>query len=316
MMGCGGSVGDGGAPPGASQPPPSVPPPSATTSPPPTWEHLDLEGEVQALTTSPSSVCWSSYEPKALTSVVACASKSDGRRTELVRDALVHPAIAASAEHLYWSTEMTAMIERAPLAGGAVTPIVAKSGPHGHFVLLKESVYWLVDGGAGSVLFSASANGGGSPDKVANLGPGDADLLSIVDSTVYALPLVFSFGAGVQRTHAQEGAPKETLAGVCFYPTDLEADAEHVYWSCQDGTLHWMAGGAERVERDVGYGKIALHRGLAYVTDTNRGVVRRVRASDGAVDVLQTGIDRAYHIAVDDSGIYVGSGTSIRRFPR
>ena len=75
-----------------------------------------------------------------------------------------------------------------------------------------------------------------------------------------------------------------------------------------------MADGAEHVERDVGFGKIAVHRGLAYVTDTSRGVVRRVRASDGAVDVLQTGIDRAYQIAVDDSGIYVGSGTSIRRF--
>ena len=286
------------------------------TSPPPSWERLDLEGEVQALTTSPGSVCWSSYEPKAPTSVVACASKVDGRRTEVVRDALVHPAIAASAEHVYWSTEMTAMIERATLAGAAVTPVVAKSGPHGHFVLLKDSVYWLVDGGAGSVLFSAPANGGGSPEQVANLGAGDADLLSIVDSTVYALPVVFSFGAGVQRTHAQKGAPKETLSGVCFYPTDLEADAEHVYWSCQDSTLHWMAAGAEHVERDVGYGKIAIHRGLAYVTDTNHGVVRRVRASDGAVDVLQTGIDRAYHIAVDDSGIYVSSGTSIRRFPR
>ena len=315
MMGCGGSVGDAGAPPGASQPPPNVPPPSATTSPRPAWEHLDLEGEVQALTTSPGSVCWSSYESKAPTSVVACAGKVDGRRTELVRDALVHPAIAASAEHVYWSTEMTATIERAPLAGGDVTPVVTKSGPHGRFVLLKDSVYWLVDGGAGSVLFSASANGSLSPAKVANLGAGDADLLSIVDSTVYALPLVFSFGAGVQRTHAQEGAPKETLAGGCFYPTDLEADAEHVYWSCQDRTLHWMADGAEHVEHDVGYGKIAIHRGLAYVTDTGSGVVRRVRASEGAVDVLQTGIDRAYHIVVDDSGIYVSSGKSIRRFP-
>jgi hypothetical protein len=315
MTGCGGSIGDPGAPPGPSQPPLNVPPPSATTSPPPSWEHLDLEGEVQALTTSPGRVCWSSYEPKALTSVVACASNADGRRTELVRDALVHPAIAASAEHVYWSTEMTAMIERAPLAGGAVTPVVTKSGPHGRFVLQKDSVYWLVDGGAGSVLFSASANGDGSPAKVANLGPGDADLLSVVDDTVYAFPLVFSFGADVQRTRAQEGAPKETLAGSCFYATDLEADAQHVFWSCQDRTLHWMAAGAEHVERDVGYGKIAIHRGLAYVTDTSRGVVRRVRASDGAVDVIQTGIDRAYHIAVDDSGIYVGSGKSIRRFP-
>ena len=98
----------------------------------------------------------------------------------------------------------------------------------------------------------------------------------------------------MQRTHAQEGAPKETLAGVCFYPTDLEADAEHVYWSCQDGTLHWMAAGAEHLERDVGYGKIAIHHAVAYVTDTSRGIVRRIRASDGAVDVLQAGVDRAY----------------------
>jgi|GEM_PF-5733271 len=307
--GCGGSVAD------PSAPPQNVQPPSTPTSPTPSWDQLDVEGDVQALATNPSRVCWSSFAPKGPTSVVACARKIDGRRVELQRDSFVHPAVAASVENVYWSTDITATIERSPVAGGAVTPVVTTAGPHSRFVLVKDSVYWLVDGGAGSLLFSASASGKAPPAKVANLGPGDADLLSVVDYTVYDYPLVFSFGAGVQRTHANEGAPKEMLSGGCFYPTDLAADAEHVYLSCQDDTLHWIAGGAEHVERDVGYGKIAIHRGLAYVTDTRHGVVRRVRANDGKVDVLQTGIDRAYHIAVDDSGIYVSSGSVIRRFP-
>ncbi len=281
------------------------------------WDRVDAEGEVMALTTAPEHVCWSSFSAKGATrSLVGCARKSDGVRTDFLRDGLTHPGIAASADQLYWSTESTATIDRAALSGGPAVTVVSKSGPHGHFVLLDGALYWLVDGGGGSVLFSATS--GAAPVQIKNIGPGDAELLSMVDYSAYAWPLAFSFGAGVVRTHAHDGDAPAQLSGVCFYPTDLQADSEFVYWSCQDRTLHWIAqtGGAEHVEHDAGYGSIALWQGVAYVTDVNGGRVLRVHPRDGKVDVLQTGLPQPYKIAADDSGIYVGAGGAILHFAR
>ena len=59
-------------------------------------------------------------------------------------------------------------------------------------------------------------------------------------------------------------SPLPLTHGACSYPTDLAADsqastrssAQFVYWSCKDGTLHWVAQvgpATEHVARNVGW---------------------------------------------------------------
>jgi hypothetical protein len=64
----------------------------------------------------------------------------------------------------------------------------------------------------------------------------------------------------------------------------------------------------------MGFGFIATLHGFAYVTDVPGGRVLRASPAQGKVDVLQSGLVGVTKIAVDDSGVYVGVGRSIRRF--
>ena len=332
VTGCGGLVttatdsaeGPSPGPAGSSSPAPgSSPPPSSA----PSWSAIDAEGPVTAIVTTKDSVCWSSFsKPSPTTSLVACAGKSDGHRTELLRDALVHPGLAVGSGQLYWSTDMTATIDRAPLGGGVPEPVVTTKGPHGRFVVLHDMAYWLVDSGNGSVLFALDAGVVGSqPAEVANVGPSDPDLLAIDEYTAYDFDRVFVFGDGVELLRMGSGESPRPLSAACFYPTDLAAETpadtptgdRHVYWSCQDGTLHWVSQDTaepEHIEHDTGWGFIAPWHGVAYVADVSGGRVLRASPAESKIDVLQTGLVGVTKIAVDDSGVYVGVGTSIQRF--
>jgi hypothetical protein len=284
------------------------------------WDSLDAEGPVTALVTTKDSVCWTSFSKGVhSSSLVACASKANGHRVELVRDANVHPGLAAGGDYLYWSTDITATIDRAPLAGGAPSPVVTTKGPHGRFVLARSTLYWLVDGGIGSILFAGGV--GTEPSEVANLGPGNTNLLAVLDYTVYDYPLAYaygagpSFGIGIQQLRVGSGqAPVALATDNCSSPTDLAADTGYVYWSCQDGTLRWVPrrGGDEHVEPNVGWGSLATWQGLGYLADALGGRVLRARPADLKLDVLESGLNGMTKIAVDDSGIYVGVGTTIR----
>jgi hypothetical protein len=243
-----------------------------------------------------------------------------------LRDALVHPGLAVWSDHLYWSTEMTATIDGAPLAGGTPEPVVTSKGPHGRFAVLRGSFYWLVDGGSGSILFAGGPGGAGvNATEIANVGPSDPDLLAINEYTVYDYARAFVFGNGVELLRMGSGDAPQPLSGSCFYPTDLAADTaadtrsstQYVYWSCQDGTLHWIPqikAGAEHVEQHAGWGFIAPWGGFAYVTDVPGGRVLRASPTDGNVTVVHAGLADVTKVAVDDSGLYVGVGTSIRHF--
>jgi hypothetical protein len=245
----------------------------------------------------------------------------------MLRDALVHPGLAVWSDHLYWSTDMTATIDRAPLGGGAPEPIVSTKGPHGRFVVLREMAYWLVDGGDGSILFAGGPGVEGfQPTPIANVGPSDPDLLAINEYTVYDYDRVFVFGSGVELLRMGSGESPRTISASCFYPTDLAAETptdtpsgeQHVYWSCEDGTLHWVSQvftqQPEHVEHETGWGSIAPWRGAAYVTDIPGGRLLRASPTESKVAVLQTGLQGVTKVAVDDSGVYVGVGTSIRHF--
>lgn len=275
------------------------------------------EGEVQALATSKDKVCWSSFSAGApRTSVVACANKRNGKRTELVRDTLVHPGLAVSGSDVYWSSEMTATIDRAPLVGGPASPFVTTKGPHGRFVVARGSFYWTVDAGQqGTQLLTAT--GTSSPTKLVSLGAVDPGLLAVVEYTVYDHPVAFWFGNGVRHVSTGGNEPPEQLSGGCFYPSDLAADSEYAYWSCEDRTFHWAAwrGGKEHVEHDAGFGQIATFGGAAYVTDVLGGRILRARAADGVLEVVRTGLDQPSWIAVDESGIYASERGRIRRYP-
>jgi hypothetical protein len=225
---------------------------------------------------------------------------------------------------------MTATIDGAPLGGGAPEQpehVVTTKGPHGRFVALRDVFYWLVDSGNGSILFAGGPGVEGiEASEIANVGPSDPDLLAINEYTVYDYDRVFVFGSGVELLRMGSGEAARTISsGSCFYPTDLAAEtpantptgAQHVYWSCEDGTLHWVAQNtqeAEHVEKNAGWGFIAPWRGIAYATDVAGGRLLRASPAEGKVVVLQTGLDGVTKIAVDDSGVYVGVGTSIRRF--
>jgi hypothetical protein len=295
----------------SQSPSPSQPVDSAST---PGWSPIDAGGDVGALITTRGDVCWTSFRSgNPSSSLVACAAKSDGHRTEFLRDGLVHPSLAASGTDLFWSTEMTATIDRAPLGGGEPTPVVTTKGPHDRFLLLRGTLYWLVDGGSGSILFAAGTDG--APSEVANVGPSDPDLLAIEEYSVYDYARAFVFGNGVQRLRLGSTDPPEQVAGNCFYPLDLVASGGFVLWSCEDRTIHWAPemGGAEHVEPNAG-GYLATWQGLAYAADEVGGRVLRIDPTTNAVDVLQTGLSRPSRIAVDDSGVYVADGTTIQRF--
>jgi hypothetical protein len=320
--GCGGiasKAGPGAAPDVSvpAQPPPPNPPVAATA-----WNTLDAEGPVTALVATKDSVCWTSFtKGNPSSSLVACASKSDGHRVEFLRDTNLHPGLAASPSDLYWSTDIDATIDRAPLAGGAPSHVVTTKGPHDRFVLARGTLYWLVDGGFGSILFASGV--GAEPSEIANFGPGYAQLLAVLDYTVYDFPVAYAYGAGpsfcfgVQQLRVGSGqAPQALSKGNCSYPTDLAADTAYVYWSSEDRSLHWVPrqGGDEHVEPNAGWGALATWQGLAYLADMPGGRVLRARPTEGALDVLQGGLAGVTRIAVDDSGIYVGVGTTIRRF--
>src|SRR5262245_27721261 len=114
--------------------PPSPAPPRPER---PGWP-VDAEGVVQSITTTATRVCFSSFAPDARKSLIACADKTSGKRTDLLRDGLVHPAVVAVRRDLLWSTEMTATIDRAPIDGGVVSPVVSKKGPHGRFRVVRQ----------------------------------------------------------------------------------------------------------------------------------------------------------------------------------
>jgi hypothetical protein len=297
--------------------------------PAPDGASFETTGPVLALATNASHVCWTTSARGATpVSVVACASKADGRVRELVRDGLVHPWVAMTSGEVFWSTEMTATIERASVAAGAPVPFVTKAGPHGRFVVTGLTAYWLVDGGAGATkLFSAWA--GTSDDDaepttlVADLGAVDPELLAVDDYSVYAYPIAYTFGGGVVRSRIAAPYPERgPVSRSCSRPADLVVDRRRVLMSCQDGTFHWisMSGDKaplERVLTGVGWGRIAADGdGRAYVTDYAGGQVRRVDLESGAVDVVATGLKDPTAIAVDDSGVYVSDGTSIRRLAK
>ncbi len=125
-----------------TSPTPSNPSPSGPLT---ATSAIDAGGQITALTTPNAHVCWTSFlgGPRPA-SLVACVSKSDGQRVEYLRDSLVHPALAVVGDEIFWSTEKTATIDRAPLAGGAPTPFVTKQGPHGRFVVARSTFYWMV----------------------------------------------------------------------------------------------------------------------------------------------------------------------------
>lgn len=313
LVGCGATAVD---------PSPETANPVADAPGPTTFE---TGSPIVAIATSPTHVCWTSFarEPQTA-SVVACASKSDGRVVALARDALVHPWLALSGGEVFWSTEVTATIERASVTGGSPAPFVTKSGPHGRFVLQNTTAYWLVDGGAGAVLFSASTGPGshsGESARVANLGPADPDLLAVDDHTVYDYATAYTFANGVVQTKlATSSAEPTKLSQGCFYPVALLFDAGRVLVSCQDGTFHSVSLGKngvpdERVLTGIGGGPLAAKGdGRAYVTAYPGGTVRRVNLETGSADTIASDLKSPTAIAVDESGVYVGDGSTIRRF--
>ncbi len=180
----------------------------------------------------------------------------------------------------------------------------------------------------------SSREDGHEPSFVAKFTAADPDLIAIDAHPLYAYPLdvypvyeyplAFTFSNGVRKTRLDQAATPEPLSSGCFYPTDLAIDRDYVFWSCQDGTFRWVGrrGGTdatEHVERGVGSGWIAPSPemdGVVYVTDAAGGRVRRLRTGNQKWDVLAEGLDRPTKIAVDDSGVYVGDGHTIRKLGR
>jgi hypothetical protein len=268
-----------------------------------------------ALVTTPHSVCWTSFsDGNPPSSLVACAAKDDGHVTEFLRDRLAHPGLVANATDLFWSTDVTASIDRAPLGGGAPTPVVTTNGPHGRFLLVRGTLYWLVDSAAGSSLFAAGTDG--VPSEVANVGQSDTDLLAIDDYSVYDYAHGFFFRNSVERLRIGSGDPPENVAGHCFYPVDITVGGGYVVWSCAEEALHWapqIQSGAEHLEHGAGFGFLATWRELVYATTPYGGRVLRIDPATSKVDVVAAGLTGLTRIAVDDSGIYVGVGRMIRR---
>jgi hypothetical protein len=322
--GCNGSVSQGepaSDPTGVMSPLPSespAAPGAARGLPTSSGGLIEPGGTPMALVTTPTRVCWSAAaNDGSKQSIVACAPKTGGAVTVLVRDGAMHPDLQASGETLFFSTEGAGTIHRVLATGGPPLVVVAAGGPAGRFALADGTLFW-INFANGRLLGAYPSGSYGGPVSATDWGPSngaDPELIAAWSYTVYDYPAVFAFASGVIRLRPSE--PAQTLSGACFYPMRLAARAGRVFWSCEDNTFRWTSttpGDTEHVTNDVFVADIATtSQGDAIFVDDSHERVMRLRSSATAPEQIKGGFDRPVAIAADDDAAFVADSRGISR---